>query len=336
MKSTIYDVARLANVSIATVSKVMNDNGKISDKTRKKVFEVMQHLHFKPSMVATALTGKKTYTLGLLISDLANPFFAEIARSVEDRAHELGFSVVMCSTDNDSQKEAKSISLLRQKSVDGFIIASGFQNHLILRKVIEEHVPIALISQDISSLAVDCVTVDDFLGGYQVTRHLLDLGHQNVAVFAEKTRSSKERIRGFKQAVEEAGIRFQDRMVIFCDTSVDGGKQKADQLMDWPNRPTAIFACNDLLAVGVMESAREWGLKIPDDLSVVGFDNTILATSVDPPLTSVAQPIQEMGRQVVELLIARIEGRKKMKRRVILLPELVFRRSTKSLLSTPR
>ncbi|WP_027417610.1 LacI family DNA-binding transcriptional regulator [Aneurinibacillus terranovensis] len=329
MKPTIYDVAREAEVSIATVSKVINNTGRISDKTRKKVMDVMDRLGYRPSIVASALTGKRTYTIGLLIPDLANPFFAEIARSVENRGHELGFSIVLCSTDNDSNKEAKYIALLRQKSVDGIILAAGFNNDEILKQLVDEKFPIAVISQDIPSLAADSVTVDDYLGGYKVTEHLISLGHKRIAVFAENARSSKERIRGYRQALTDAGLDLDERFIYVCDSTIEGGKQQAREMLTITERPTAIFACNDLLAVGVMQAAREYGLTFPDDLSIIGFDNTILATSVNPPLTSVAQPIEEMGRQVMDLLVQRIEGATNMKRRVVLLPEMIYRGSTK-------
>jgi LacI family transcriptional regulator len=328
MKPTIYDVARAAGVSIATVSKVINNTGRISDKTRKKVHKVMEELRYQPSIVASALTGKRMNTIGLLIKDLANPFFAEVARAVEDRGQELGFSVVMCSTDNDSDKEAGYIALLKQKKVDGIIVAAGFRNETMLRELIRENFPVALISQEIPELAIDSVSVDDYQGGYQVTDHLISLGHRHIAMIAEDGRSSFGRIRGYRQALEDAGIPFDELRLIRCEASVEEGYRNGGYFLDSLKPLTAIFASNDLLAVGVMKAARERGIRIPDDLSVVGFDNTILAAFVDPPLTSVAQPIQDMGRQVVDCLVQRIEGEHKLKQRVVLLPELVIRKST--------
>ncbi|MFC4767118.1 LacI family DNA-binding transcriptional regulator [Effusibacillus consociatus] len=331
MKPTIYDVAKAAGVSIATVSKVINNTGRISEETKKKVLDVMEELRYQPSVVASALTGKRTYTIGLLIPDLANPFFAEIARSVEDRGQELGFSVVMCSTDNDSKKEAKYISLLKQKSVDGIVLAAGFQNDTVLKELVQEKFPLALIAREIPELAIDSVVLDDFLGGYQVTEHLLSLGHRRIAVLAEKARSSKERIRGYRHALQNAGIEFDQSLILASEATVEKGYRNTVQLLDSSDPPTAIFATNDLLAIGVIQAGRERGIGVPDDLSVVGFDNTILAAIVDPPLTTVAQPIHEMGRQVMDILIQRIEDEKKMKQRVVLLPELVIRKSTKPL-----
>jgi DNA-binding LacI/PurR family transcriptional regulator len=329
MKITIYDIAKQAGVSIATVSKVINQGGRISEKTRIKVTKIMDELKYQPSVVASALTGKQTYTLGLLLPDLANPFFAEIARSVEDRAQEMGFNVVICSTDNNLDKEERYISLLRQKSVDGIIIATGARNDALLKDLIRHNLPVALIARDMPALAVDSVLVDDFLGGYLAASYLIKNGHKHIAVIAEDTgvMSSKERIRGYRHALEEAGIPFNPDLVRISDFSVISGKKSAGELLDGHDAFTAVFACNDLLAIGTIQAARERKLSIPDDLSVVGFDNTILATIIDPPLTTIAQPIQDMGAQVVDLIIHHIKGTQTRNQRMVLPPELVIRSS---------
>lgn len=333
MKPTIYDVAEAAGVSIATVSKVINGTGRISDKTRKHVTNIMEALKYQPSMVASALTGKSTFTVGLTLPDLANPFFAEIARAVEDRGHEYGFNVFICSTDNDPDREIKYFSLLTQKRVDGVIVATRTEKDLFLKKLIQQNVPIALITGEMPTLAVDTVMVDDFLGGYQAGSHLVEQGHRRIAILAEdiNTMSNRERIRGCKQAMTAAGIEVDERLVTSGDFTVSGGKDAMIRLLDMEEPPTAVFACNDLLAIGAIQGARERGLQLPQQLSVVGFDNTILATIIDPPLTTIAQPIQEIGRQAMDLLVQEIKGEKSMKQRVVLMPELVVRGSTAEL-----
>ncbi|MDD9268046.1 LacI family DNA-binding transcriptional regulator [Paenibacillus sp. GCM10023248] len=330
MKPTIYDVAQAAGVSIATVSKVINETGRISEKTRAHVQQVMQQLKYKPSMVASALTGKSTYTIGLTLPDLANPFFAEIARAVEDRGHECGFSVFICSTDNDPDKEVKYLSLLTQKRVDGMISATRIQNDRFLKKLIQHNIPIALITGEMPTLAVDTVMVDDYLGGFQAGSHLVELGHRHIAILVEDpdNTSNRERIRGCKQALANAGLQVEERHIATGGFTVETGHKAMAQLIGLEDRPTAVFACNDLLAIGAIRAAREAGLQLPRDLSVVGFDNTILATLIDPPLTTIAQPIQEIGRRAVDLLVQEIQGEKVLKQRVVLLPELVLRHST--------
>ncbi|SDN71917.1 transcriptional regulator, LacI family [Paenibacillus sp. yr247] len=330
MKPTIYDVAQAAGVSIATVSKVINETGRISDKTRKHVFSIMEQLNYQPSMVASALTGKSTYTIGLTLPDLANPFFAEIARSVEDRGHEYGFSVFICSTDNDPDKEVKYLSLLTQKRVDGIISATRIQNDQFLKKLIQQNIPIALITGEMPTLAVDTVMVDDYLGGYQAGNHLVELGHKRISILVEDmdNMSNRERIRGCKQAMANAGLHLDEHFVITGGFTVESGKSAMTNLLLLEERPTAVFACNDLLAIGAIRAAREHGMQLPADLSVVGFDNTILATLIDPPLTTIGQPIHEIGRQAVDLLVQEIKGEKLLKQRVVLLPELVLRNSS--------
>ncbi|EGL83309.1 transcriptional regulator, LacI family [Caldalkalibacillus thermarum TA2.A1] len=336
MKPTIYDVAKEAQVSIATVSKVINDTGRISEKTRKRVLEAMEKLRYQPSVVASALTGKRTNTLGLLIPDLANPFFAEVARHVEDRGQEKGFNVIMCSTDYNPAKEAKYISLLKQKQVDGIILGSGFYNDQMIAELQQENFPLVMISQEIPALDIDTVSVDDFMGGYQVTQYLLSLGHRRIGVIAESFQdnpanvrwSSKERIRGYREALEAAGIGFDEDLVFISNSTIEAGKRVAGALLDAGPHPTAIFALNDVLAIGTIKAVRERGLKIPEDIAIVGFDDTILATIVDPPLTTVAQPIRDMGYQAMDLLIEKIEGKENTTKRIILSPQLMIRQTT--------
>lgn len=332
-KTTIYDIAKATGVSIATVSKVINNVGRISQNTRDKIMKAIEELQYQPSMVATALTGKLTYTVGLLIPDLSNPFFAEMARSVEDRGHELGFNLVMCSTDNDPDKVVQYIRLLKQKNVDGIILATGIKDEKVVKELISHKIPVALIARDMPALAIGTVLVEDFRGGYLATEHLVQLGHRKIAIIVEdlSITSSKERLRGYRYALEERELPFDENRVLVSDFTIEGGKALTKKLLDSADPPTAVFACNDLLAIGAIQAAREKGLKIPDNLSVVGFDNSILATIIDPPLTTVAQPIQDMGHKVMDLLYQEIQGDKHAKQRIVLLPELVVRKSTVSL-----
>jgi DNA-binding LacI/PurR family transcriptional regulator len=333
MKPTIYDVAEKVGVSIATVSKVINNTGRISEKTRKKVLLAMEEIQYQPSVVASALTGKHTNTIGLLIPDIANAFFAELARSVEDRGHELGFSVVMCNTDNEPKKEAQYLKWLQQKSVDGIILGTGIQNESTLNQLIEQKIPTALIARDIPSLAVDTVVVDDFTGGYQATSHLIGLGHTEIAfIVSDLTNlSEEERYRGYLHALQEAGIAPKEEYKFINNSTIEDAKQAMQNILKRKERPTAVFALNDLLAIGTIQGAKACGLKVPDDLSVVGFDDTVLATINEPPLTTIAQPIHDMGRQVIDLLSQEIKGKKKGKRRVVVSSKLVIRKSTASL-----
>ncbi|MDR6227173.1 LacI family DNA-binding transcriptional regulator [Desmospora profundinema] len=333
MRPTIYDVAKEAGVSIATVSYVLN-NQKVGKKSKEKVLKAMEKLNYKPSVLASALTGKRTTTIGFLLPDLANPFVAEMARRVEDRALERGFNLVICSTDFNEEKEARTISLLKQKSVDGFILAGGFKSVEVIRELLQEQIPVVLLAESHPSVSVSSVKVDDFAGGYEVTSHLICLGHKKIAVIGEGATSSQDRIRGYKQAMRDHGLEIGEDRIALTDLSSENGEHLAAELLGVSDPPTAIFACNDILAIATIFAAREKELSIPEDLSIAGFDNTLLSKSSDPPLTTVEQPIQDMCTQVVDLLIEEIEGKSKTKQRIVMLPQLIARKSTGTYPST--
>jgi DNA-binding LacI/PurR family transcriptional regulator len=334
MKSTIYDVAREAGVSIAAVSQVINGKGKISEERRNEIFRVMEKLNFQPSVIASALTGKKTYTLGLLVPDISNPFFAEVARAVEDQGHRQGYSLVICSTDNKDDRLERYLNLLQQKSVDAVIIGTGMENKEMLGPLLRNGIPVAMIAREMPNLDVPTVITDDFAGGAAAARHLLALGHTRVAVIAERSRvrSSRERIRGFRETFEAAGLTLpEDRVMYSGDALVPDGKSKAEQLLQLGERPTAMFCCNDLLAIGALQAAKQLGIRVPAELSIVGFDNTILASVTDPPLTTVAQPIELMGQMVVDLLLQELTKGPQDNQRMVLAPQLIARQSTAAL-----
>jgi LacI family transcriptional regulator len=330
MKVTIYDIAKEAGVSATTVSKVINNKGRISEKTRKRIMAIIEELHYQPNVLASAMKGKSTYTIALLIPDAANPIYAQYLKHIEEYGQELGFSVVMCSTGSDPEKEAKHITLLNQKRVDGFIIASVFKNEPALKQLIEEEIPIVLISLQRPELPVGSVAGDDYLGGYIATEHLLSLGHRRIGIIAENaTISGMERIKGYQKALENAGIEVDESLIIgINEPTIDCAEIFAKELLSSGQRPTAIFGCNDMLAIGAMLAAKGLGMVIPDEISIIGFDNTVMCKIVEPPLSSVAIPVHEMGRQAMELLIQQIEKKDNMKQRITLLPELVIRQST--------
>ncbi|WP_116189264.1 LacI family DNA-binding transcriptional regulator [Paenibacillus taihuensis] len=336
MKATIYDVAREAGVSIAAVSQVINGKGKISEERRAAIVSVMEKLNYKPSVIAAALTGKKTYTLGLLVPDISNPFFAEIARAVEDQGSLHGYSIVICSTDNRDERGENYLSLLEQKSVDGIIIGTGMGGKDMLEKLLAKSVPIAAIAREMSGYDVETVVINDYEGGRLAARHLIELGHTRMAVLAESAKipSSQERIRGFRDELAAAGLELPPEAVRASERDlVKDGKRNAAALLDSAERPTALFCCNDLLAIGALQGAKELGLRVPEDVSVVGFDNTILASVTDPALTTIAQPTDKLGQLAVDLILGKYEAEPPKqtgasKQRIVLEPALIVRQST--------
>lgn len=335
MKATIYDIAREAGVSIATVSQVINGKGKISEKRRAEIMEIMERLHYQPSAIAAALTGKQTYTLGLLVPDISNPYFAELARAVEDRSRQLGYSVVICSTDNKDERVERYLNLLQQKRVDGMMIGTGIDNADILSPLLQQSIPVALIARHMPSLSVHTVTIDDILGGALAAAHLLELGHTHVAVLSEpsKVSSSQERVRGFRETLNKAGHTLEPNQIRESAADLNSAKKEALLLLGENHHPTGLFCCNDIQAIGALQAAKELGLRVPEDVSIIGFDNTILASVTSPPLTTVAQPIEELGHRAVDLLIEELKDEQKEPQKIVLKPELVIRESAGHVLS---
>lgn len=330
MKVTIYDVAKKAGVSIATVSKVINNTGNMRETTRKKIIETIEEMNYRPNQMASALSGKGTKTFGLLVPDISNPFFSAIARRIEDCAYEQGMTVIICSTDENAEKEKKYVDVLQGKQVDGLILASTFNDKSVFHELIEGDIPLVMLAYDDSMLDISNVSVDDFKGGYIATSHLITKDHRNIAVIAENTQSSRLRIFGYREAHAVQGIQTNDKYIFSKKASIENGKECFEEIVQQKDidRPTAIFACNDLLAIGVIQGATEKGIRIPEDIAVIGFDNTILASTTVPGLTTISQPIEEMGKKIVDVLIDEIKGKKDVKKRILFNPKLIVRGTT--------
>ncbi|MED3716497.1 LacI family DNA-binding transcriptional regulator [Geobacillus thermodenitrificans] len=329
---TIKDVAKEANVSISTVSRVLNQSGYTSEETRKRVMEAVEKLNFRKNLMAAALINKQTSTIGLIIPDIKNIFYADLTRAVEDTANAYGINVVLCNTDNNLNKEAKYIDFLIQKGVDGIIFSTPEVKDKNIKTVISQYpdLPVSVIGSKIRGIQINEVLVDNFEGGYIATRHLLELGHTNIAFISGILNSfaSIERKKGFETALKDWDIEVNEDFVIFDQFKIENGYKNAMHLLTKPNRPTAIFAANDAIAVGVYKAARELGIRIPEDLSVVGFDNSQYAEIVYPPLTTIQTPIFEMGKRAVELIVKMIKEKQTVKETHVFHPTIIKREST--------
>jgi len=327
-KPTIYDVARRAGVSIATISKVINHKGSISDRKRKEVWQAIEELDFQPNVMASALTGKPTRTVGLLVPDIANAFFAELVRHIENRCRELGYNVYVCSTDYDPVIEERSIAVLRRQRVDGIVCISGFENADGVRRLASEPFPVAVVARDFDELDIDVVAADDVMGGYLAGSHLLELGHRDIAVLARNVRSNRDRVRGFRMALERNGVASREPIDFVDAGSIESGKARALGDLSGRSPPTAIFACNEMLAIGAIEAVEERGMSVPEDISVVSYDGSLLATIARPALTTIAQPTMQIGERAVDWLDLRIRGERSAGAKLLLPPRLVVRNST--------
>lgn len=310
MGKTIYDVAKAAGVSIATVSKVINGTGKISEKTIKHVKEVMKQLHYQPSSIASALTSKRTYTLGVIVPNIANPFFGEVTRVIEKYANESNYTTMVCSTYNSIQKEIDNIQLFLRQQVDGMIIATEQISNEDLAKINTRETPIIKFSAFNDSEKTFSISTDNYKGGQLAAKHLYEQGHQHVWIVGEWNRHSEQcRMQGFIDYYRSKGINIPQTDIFYSDTEYEEANEVANKLFAKEDLPTAIFITTDIVAVILMNTANRRGIRVPEDLSIIGYDNTIFGQLYSPQLTTIAQPVTAMGKRAVESLIDIIEGR---------------------------
>lgn len=328
--TTIREVAESAGVSYATVSHVINNTRVVSPETRERVLAAMSALNYRPNALARSLRKGTTNTIGLVLPDSANPFFAEISRSIEDEAFNKGYSVFLCNTELDIQRELFYVDVLSKKQVDGIIFVAAGDQADSLDFLLRQNMPVVMIDRNVPNVEVDAVLPDHQLGGFLATQHLLSLGHERIACIAgpSSITPSAERITGYRNALEQAGVRYDESLVIRGDYHAQSGMDITNSLLKMDPRPTAIFALNDLMALGALRAAAEAGCRVPRDLAVVGYDDLELSQFTNPPLTTIAQPKNEIGKQAVNLLVSRMFQKERAPSRLVLPPELIIRRST--------
>ncbi len=327
---TIHDVAVRAGVSTTTVSHVINGTRRVSTDLSTRVERAMDELGYQPNALARSLRRKETQTLGLIVPDNSNPFFAEIARGIEDTAYNLGYAVVLCNTDNDTARESLYLNLLLKRQADGIVLVTAGAWNPGLESAVQRNLPLVVVDRELPSAALDCVVTDHVAGGEMATQHLIDLGHRRIGCISGPMQlaSSVGRVEGYRTALRAAGLRVDPALIARGDFLETSGVECARALLRQSPPPTAIFACNDLMAIGAISAAYELGLSIPQELSVVGYDDIRLAAHLSPPLTTVAQPKYDLGTIAATLLIERMADRSLPPRRVLLRTELTRRGST--------
>lgn len=330
MMITIKDVAQHAQVSVTTVSHVINGTRFVSEAARERVQQAIAALNYVPSALARSLKSSRTHTVGMMIPNNSNPYFAEIIRGIEDACFEAGFNVILCNSDDDPLKQSQYVRVLSEKQVDGLIVVSSGGDTELIETLRSAGMPQVVVDREIGDLAADLVEVHHELGGYLATRHLLELGHRRIACIAgpQALSPARQRVQGYQRALHEAGVKMNDRLLRSADFTSAGGHAAMASLLAARQRPSAVFASNDLMAIGAICAAAEAQLRIPEDLSVIGFDDIALAAYSNPPLTTIAQPKHQTGALAARLLMERIAQRDKPLRREILQPSLCLRRST--------
>ncbi|GAQ24816.1 LacI family DNA-binding transcriptional regulator [Tepidanaerobacter syntrophicus] len=329
MSITIKDIAEKAGVSITTVSKIINKkDDDISDKTRNKVLKVIDEYNYIPSALATGLVTKKTNTIGLLLPDISNAFFAELARGVEDGANCEGYNVILCNTDDDPEKENQYLSVLKSKHVDGIVfLSTALSNHGEIRELNSKGFPVIVLDRAFDDEDILAVFIDNVMGGYLATKHLTEFGHEAIGCITGplKPKLAIQRLEGYKKALKEAHIDFNEELIYEGNFKTKSGELGAKKLLK--AGATAIFASNDMMAYGVYKAVHDEGLSIPYDISVVGFDDIFLSEILSPPLTSVKQPTYEMGIISAAMLIKKIKNEELKQLRVEYKPTLSVRKS---------
>ncbi|HET9596081.1 MAG TPA: LacI family DNA-binding transcriptional regulator [Anaeromyxobacteraceae bacterium] len=327
--ATMVEVARRARVSTSTVSHVVNGTRFVSPAARDRVQEAIGALGYRPNALARSLRVGQSHTLGLVVPDSANPFFAEVGRAVEQAAFAAGFSVILCNTENDAEREERYLTVLARKQVDGIVLVAAGERGGAARSLARSGVPVVAMDRERRGIAVDTVVADHRLGGRLATSHLARLGHRRIACVAGPARLSPSalRVAGYRDALREADLPLDPALLVHGDFRPAGAAAAARALLASARPPSAVFACNDLMALGVLSAAAAAGRRVPADLAVVGYDDIELAAFTAPPLTTVVQPRRELGRAIVDLLLDRTRHRERAARRVVLPVELRIRAS---------
>jgi LacI family transcriptional regulator len=291
----------------------------------------VEELGYQHNLLAKSLRVRRTFTIGLLISDIQNPFFTSVVRGVEDVALSRGYHLFLCNTDENPDREDAYTIELTKKRVDGLIVASAAPRRHGARRIRLADVPVVFMDREVEGLEADAIRVDNLSGMRMAVKHLVGLGHEHIGLISgplEKT-SGYERYKGFEVALSKLGLRFEGSLVRFGNFRTSSGRKGADELLRLPDPPTALIAANNKMTLGALLSIREQGLSIPEDVSVIGFDDMEWAPLANPPLTTVAQPSYEMGVRAAQMLLDKIGGPADgATNRVLLQPSLVVREST--------
>jgi LacI family transcriptional regulator/LacI family repressor for deo operon, udp, cdd, tsx, nupC, and nupG len=330
--ASLHEVARRAHVSTATVSRVLNKSDKVLPQTRAAVERALRELNYHPNRVARRLRMKRkcAQLVGLIIPDFQNPFYAEIARGVEDIAYGNNYALLLCNSDENPRKERFYLDVLCAEAVDGIVLPPFDERNAEVSHVIKSGIPVVCVDRSLAKVQTDLVEVDNYRGAFEAVTHLIEKGHRRIGLIEGRPHVStnRERRRGYLDAHVAAGLTAPDDLMRAGDLRLESGRALTTELIALSHPPTALFVGNNLMAVGALAALRQHGRRVPHDVAIVGFDDLPWAESLDPPLTAVRQPAYEVGRQAMELLLKRIAEPGRPPVTIRLMPQLIVRRSS--------
>jgi LacI family transcriptional regulator len=331
MAATLHEVGRKAGVSAMTVSRVVNGRGGVDTETRRRVEEAIQALDYVPNRIARGLISQKTQTIGLIVPDVVNPFFAPVVRGAESAARKAGYRVLLCNSEGDLRLEREYIEDLVAHRVEGLMLApASDRSRSNILSLLRGGFPLVLIDRTLPDADCDLIVSDNANGARRLIEHLISIGHKEIAhvTDAEDTSTGRERLRGYRDALDAAGIPFQSELVVRTTVDRIGGYRAAQEILARDRLPTAIFAVNNMTAVGTMEALRERGLSVPKDMGLVCFDDVEHLAILSPILTVIDQPAETFGSLGAQLLLERVTGKAGSRsRRIILQTDLIVRES---------
>lgn len=309
--ASIKDIARLAGVSHSTVSRALHNHPLVNPETSKKILQIAQKHGYRPSAAARSLVTQRTYTIGVVVTNISDPFVAGVVNGIEEVASAQGFSVFLANANADPDQEIRVVESFEERRVDGIVVTSSRVGALYLPLLARRRVPIVLLNNQHPSQYAHSIVIDSQQGSKDATRHLIDLGHRRIAYLGDRfgRQSDTERFEGYRAALHEAGIRAARQYVVRGDGKAEGAVTAVAGLLALPQPPTAICCYNDMSAIGAMHRLRAAGLTIPGDISITGFDDLHISQFLNPPLTTVRQPMFEMGRMAMDTLIAMLSDK---------------------------
>jgi len=327
---TAKEVAKKAGVSIATVSRVVNKQESVSPEMRSRVLQTIKALGYQPSRTAQRLRAKRGHVIGLIISDIQNPFFTAVARGIEDVAYQHGYSLILCNSDEDAEKERLYLDVMRAEAVAGVILATTVEDNPGVRQLMDNGIPVVAMDRQLTDPNIDSVLVDSVQGTVDLMSHLIELGHRRIGFIGGPVTitTMRERRDGYLLAHQKHGLTVSPELMRFGNPKQAGGYACAQELLQLQLPPTAIFASNNMITLGALRAIQERGLRIPENISIGCFSDMPWSALLNPPLTAIAQPDYELGQKAAELLLERFKQPDKPPSRVQLQLQLIVRAST--------